>query len=92
MSAIITAIEHVRESHPEVTMVYFDSHQRWYYTNAEGATPKFSESVDYDTLEAALDEAWEGKIPVAFELHPVTHTLRQVKPVDDIEELHNHAT
>lgn len=88
MQNIITAIEHVRQSHPEVTQVYFDNFQRWYYTNDSGAKPVFGREVDTDILEAALDEVWETvKLPTAFEYSPQTRALTQIKGVVDIEQL-----
>lgn len=88
--AIITAIEHVRQAYPEVDRVYFDSEQRWYYTNGVGATPRFDEDekIDYNVLEAALDEAWDTlTIPCAFKLDSRSRILTPIEPVEDIEDV-----
>lgn len=85
---IITAIEHVRQLHPQVTRVYFDDFQRWFYTDDTQHGPTFGREVDTDILEAALDEAWENtSIPTAFNYDPATRSLTEIEGVTDIEQL-----
>lgn len=85
---IIAAIEHVRQYHPQVTRVYFDDFDRWYYTNSEHVAPVFGNEIDTDILEAALDQAWEqSELPTAYQYDPATGALTEIEGVTDIELL-----
>jgi hypothetical protein len=80
-----TAIEHVRQLHPEVTRVYFDVMGRWRYTDAQKHGPAFT-NVDVGLLEDASDSL--AKLPITFDYDPATRRITEIaETVEDVEDL-----
>jgi hypothetical protein len=50
-----TAIDHVKESHPSLSIVMFDINGRWQYMDEEFNSFKFDDKVDVSILEEAGD-------------------------------------
>lgn len=47
------ALDHVRKSHPDVTMVVFNQFGDWCFMNDEFETPEFDANIDTNLLRAA---------------------------------------
>lgn len=72
--AVLKALQHVRESHPEVDHVTFRNEDDmpggwWEYSSAGGGVPKFGTEIQTSLLEEALDQAWEEST------FPLTYTF-----------------
>ena len=67
---VITAINHVRQSHPNVVKVTFNKDGQWLFANADGSLPDFDEKdIDTNILEAAVNDAYNvAKFPITYEI------------------------
>jgi hypothetical protein len=62
---IKTALEHVRQFHPEVTHVVFNGYGQWMYCDDNFKAPNFKDSdIDVSLLEEASDSV--QFVPSAF--------------------------
>ena len=86
---IIAALEHVRQTFPQIERVYFDELQRWYYTDNFRKRVVFGDSIDIDILEAALDQVWDHHtVPVAFQYEKeIRQVIKLSEAVSNIDEL-----
>lgn len=66
--AVKTALLHVRSHFPRVSMVVFNSNERWQYLDEDFDAPFFRDKVDTAILEAAMDSV--KTLPAVFELRP----------------------
>lgn len=53
--AIRNAFKHVRQFHPEITMLVLDKHGRWHFMDEDGKSPKFNKKIDVSILQDAVD-------------------------------------
>jgi hypothetical protein len=64
---VVTAFEHVRKYHPEVTHVFYNADGIWFFCDAEFEGPKFVPQIDTRILDDAADEVYNVTgFPAAF--------------------------
>lgn len=62
--AVKRALRHVRNFHPEVCQVSFDSEGRWLYMDKLSGAPTFGQEINVGILEAAADSL--ESLPATF--------------------------
>ncbi len=63
---LLTAIHHVKEFYPTVSIVVFNKEGRWNYMDEDFYSFVFDESIDVSILEAASDSITD--LPYIFQL------------------------
>lgn len=57
LTKVIKALNHVRESYPEVEIVCFNKEGQWQYMTSDFDSPKFNENTDKNVDISILEEA-----------------------------------
>lgn len=76
-AAVLLALAHVRQFHPDVTMVLFTASSQWIYITQHHGVPAFGNDISVSLLEDAQSAAAEHRrFPHVYEL--------EFKETDDI--------